>query len=245
MQKRRAPRACLQCRQRKIKCDYTNTGIPCGNCVRLHTPCSVNHVRKSRKAATQDGQRLPLSSVFTFEVQPLETIIDNDDAPDTSLIVDHRLVNETHTNSSGSTNPPRLEPFAIDGNFLALPQSITLPELGAQLPPYITPIRDSVEPEMLYLLHRRGAFSLPQGEFRESLLRAYICYVHPFLPLLDLEEFLSAVYNESSSKTVSLILFQAVMFASSTFVDSNDLEKQGFKSHEEARRIFFNKVRVS
>ncbi|KEF56796.1 uncharacterized protein A1O9_06986 [Exophiala aquamarina CBS 119918] len=34
------------------------------------------------------------------------------------------------------------------------------------------------------------------------------------------------------------------MFAASTFVDINDLEKQGFKSHRETRGVFFNKVRT-
>jgi len=245
MQRRRAPRACLQCRQRKIKCDFSNTGIPCSSCLRLDTPCAVNHARKSRKAAAQDGQKLPLSSVFTFEVRPLEENTTINELLHTSAMVNHHLGTEAQTTSSGATNLPPLEPFTTDSNFMSPPQLITLPEGGARLPPYITPVRQGVEPEMLHLLYRRGALSTPQGEFRECLLRAYVCYVHPFLPLLDLGVFLSTVYNEDSSKTVSLILFQAVMFAASTFADMKDLEKQGFKSHEEARRIFFLKVRVS
>lgn len=245
MQKRRAPRACLQCRQRKTKCDFSSTGIPCGNCTRLGASCSVNHARKSRRASAQDEQGLPFASVHTFEVQPTEAIIPNDEAPSTSTILEHRVSTAKGIVSSESTDPPLLEPITVSDSLLSSPPSVLLPMPDPQLPPYITPFRDTLEPEILYLLHRRGAVSLPQGEFRESLLHAYICYVHPFLPLLDLEDFVSTIENEDGSRTVSLVLFQAVMFAASTFVDTNILEKEGFKSHKDVRETFFNKVRVS
>ncbi|KAK5047701.1 hypothetical protein LTR84_006366 [Exophiala bonariae] len=131
-----------------------------------------------------------------------------------------------------SSQPPSSTPSAI----LAVPD--------AQLPSYITPFRETLDPGILSFLHWRGALSVPQGAFRESLLRAYICYVHPSLPLLDLGEFLSAIEDDGKSRTVSLTLFQAVMFAGSTFVDIDVLEREGFKSHEQARRMFYSKVRT-
>lgn len=247
MQKRRAPRACLQCRQRKIKCDFSSTGIPCSNCTRLGAACSVNPARKSRKVSAQDEQGLPFANFHTFEVQPIEaTIINNEvEVSDASATLERQVTAPKSTVSSESTDPPLLEPLTVSSTLLSSPSSVVLPIPDPQLPPYITPFRGALEPEVLYLLYRRGAVSLPQRDFRENLLRAYVCYVHPFLPLLDLEGFISAIENEDGSRTVSLILFQAVMFAGSTFVDVNVLEKEGFKSHKDARETFFNKVRVS
>ena len=79
---------------------------------------------------------------------------------------------------------------------------------------------------------------------RDELLRAYICYVHPLLPLLDLEDFLKAIDGGDGSNTISLILFQAVMFAGASFVDMSHLESEGFQYRKQARKAFFTRVRV-
>jgi hypothetical protein len=244
MMKRRAPRACLQCRQRKIKCDVSNIGPPCGNCIRLEKPCSVNHARKSRKASSRDEHGLPFASIHTFEVQPLQTI-SHDEGPDGSTHLQHVMIGATNELSSESINLPTMSSSTISSQPPSSTPSAILSVPDTQLPSYITPFRETLDPGILSFLHWRGALSVPQGAFRESLLRAYICYVHPYLPLLDLEEFLSAIEDDGKSRTVSLTLFQAVMFAGSTFVDMDVLEREGFKSHEQARRKFYCKVRVS
>ncbi len=75
------------------------------------------------------------------------------------------------------------------------------------------------------------------------MLRAYVDYVHPFLPLLDVEDLIQAAENKSDMK-ISLILWQAVMFAGSAFVDISHLEAEGFTTHKQARRVYYEKVRV-
>lgn len=246
MMKRRAPRACLQCRQRKIKCDFSTAGIPCGSCTRLSTECSVNHARKSRKLSSQDDPGLPFDSIHTFEVQPMQAT-GHDEGSDMSSSMEHGngVATATLDMTAESTNLPTMEALTSSSHLSSSSPSFVISVPEPQLPPYITPLRKTLEPEVLYLLQRREALTVPHGAFRASLLRAYVCFVHPYLPLLDLEEFLASVDNEDGSRTVSLPLFQAVMFAASTFVDIEVLEKEGYKSHEEIRRKFFNKVRVS
>ena len=75
------------------------------------------------------------------------------------------------------------------------------------------------------------------------MLQAYVSYVHPFLPLLDIEELVEAAENKGEMK-ISLILWQAVMFAGAAFVDIVHLESEGFTTHKEARRVYYEKVRV-
>jgi hypothetical protein len=73
--RRRASRACLSCRSRKVRCDVTSEGTPCTNCrldnvaCRL-TPSSRGRVRAStgsttvpRAASSDTGERSQRSSV--------------------------------------------------------------------------------------------------------------------------------------------------------------------------------------
>lgn len=46
--RRRAPRACLPCRARKVRCDVANRGVPCSNCFLDQSACAV--VRRTRKS---------------------------------------------------------------------------------------------------------------------------------------------------------------------------------------------------
>lgn len=49
MARRRASKACLHCRQRKVRCDVTLRGVPCLNCQLDHQSCAVQE-RKSKRS---------------------------------------------------------------------------------------------------------------------------------------------------------------------------------------------------
>jgi hypothetical protein len=88
--------------------------------------------------------------------------------------------------------------------------------------------------------------TVPKGTLRSQMLRAYVEFVHPYMPLLDLHDFLSVIDKpDGSNGKVSLILFQAVMFAGSAFVDMQYLRTAGYATRKEARKDFFQKTRVS
>lgn len=86
--------------------------------------------------------------------------------------------------------------------------------------------------------------TIPDDDFRDELLRTYVKVVHPFMPILDLEAFLGPVISGRSRNPVSFLLFQAVMFASVTFVDAGFLRARGFSRRKVARKTFFNRVRL-
>lgn len=86
---------------------------------------------------------------------------------------------------------------------------------------------------------------MPSAGLRNELLRAYIEFVHPYMPLLELYDFIMIVESGSGVLgRISLILFQAVMFAGSAFVDMQHLHNAGYLSRKEARKDFFQKTRV-
>ena len=95
-------------------------------------------------------------------------------------------------------------------------------------------------------LREKGALSLPSITFQNALLQAYAEYVHPYMPLLDMHEFLSMVDARDGSRgQVSLFLYQAVMFAATAFVDSKALRDAGYPNRKAARKAFFHRTRVS
>jgi hypothetical protein len=99
--------------------------------------------------------------------------------------------------------------------------------------------------EDIQYLSVKGALTIPDDEFRNELIRSYIEWVHPFMPLIDAFEFL-AIMNDvtGNSGKISLILFQAIMFTGSAFVDLAHIKAAGFKSRKDARKGFYSRARV-
>src|SRR5690242_3320558 len=117
---------------------------------------------------------------------------------------------------------------------------------SGQLPRFIKPLPAKIGPEEISYLEKKGALTVPKGTLRSEMLRAYIEFVHPYMPLLDLHDFLTMIDRSDGSKgKVSLILFQAVMFAGSAFIDMSHLRSAGYATRKEARKDFFQKTRVS
>lgn len=117
---------------------------------------------------------------------------------------------------------------------------------SGELPRFIKPLPSKIGPEEISYLEKKGALSVPRGTLRSEMLRAYVEFVHPYMPLLDLHDFLSVIdKSDGSNGKVSLILFQAVMFAGSAFVDMQFLHTAGYATRKEARKDFFQKTRVS
>lgn len=114
-----------------------------------------------------------------------------------------------------------------------------------QLPPWASPIPPAITEEDIKFLQLEGALEVPDGNVRSELLRNYVQFVHPVVPVLDLEGFLT-VFNGShnSSLGVSFLLFQAVIFAATAFETAESLSLEGFRDRREARRIRFERVKM-
>lgn len=120
------------------------------------------------------------------------------------------------------------------------------PEQGTQLPPFVRPLPTKIAAEDIKYLHVKGALTLPSLALQNALLQAYVEYVHPYMPLMDLHSFLSIINNrDGNNGQISLFLYQAVMFAASAFVEMKYLREGGYTTRKAARKSFFQKTRVS
>jgi Fungal specific transcription factor domain len=116
----------------------------------------------------------------------------------------------------------------------------------ANLPYFIKPLPPRIGSDEAAYLEKKGVLTVPTIPLRNELLKAYIEFVHPYMPLLDLYEFVMIIESGSGVLgRISLILYQAVMFAGSAFVDMHHLHNAGYLTRKEARKDFFQKTRVS
>jgi hypothetical protein len=124
--------------------------------------------------------------------------------------------------------------------------SLEEPDLHAQLPAFIRPLPAKIAAEDVKYLHSKGALTLPALPLQNALLQAYVEYVHPYMPLMEVHDFVNAIdATDGLCGQISLFLYQAVMFAATAFVDMKALREAGYQSRKAARKAFFQKTRVS
>jgi hypothetical protein len=84
---------------------------------------------------------------------------------------------------------------------------------------------------------------VPVPNFLKALLAAYVQFVHPMMPTLDLSCCRRILAGDTAS--ISILPLQAIAFASVPFVDLSDIRKAGFTSRRACRKAFYDKTRVS
>merc|ERR1712000_446007 len=90
-----------------------------------------------------------------------------------------------------------------------------------------------------------GALTLPSVGLQNALLQSYVEYVHPYMPLMDLHDFLDIVnQRDGLNGQTSLFLYHAIMFSASAFVDIKHLKEAGYTTRKAARKSFFQKTRL-
>ncbi|OBR11795.1 Fungal specific transcription factor domain-containing protein [Colletotrichum higginsianum IMI 349063] len=132
-----------------------------------------------------------------------------------------------------------------DGRTSQFLASLEEPDLHAQLPPFVKPLPAKIAQEDVTYLHAKGALTLPTLPLQNALLQAYIEFVHPYMPLLELYDFLAVINAQDGlCGQISLFLYQAVMFAATAFVDMKVLREAGYPTRKAARKAFFQKTRL-
>lgn len=267
--KKRAPRACEACRTRKVRCDVTRSQSRCTNCKLDNKKCVVP-VSKRRhvgdrilSSAFFDGKDLnsqspicdaiidfgdighPTPEEKAFEgTNPVSEDASRDvfNAAGAGFVI-HEQFNLFGPMDIGSTSVTGLQDFQSDmgASYPSPTQSIQgdarpLPSW----PPYIACPSKGVSPEDSEYLRSRGAFEIPDPPTRDLLLQAYTRWVHPFSPMLDLQGILTAISSNGSKGTVSLLVFQSLLFAATAFVGTG----LGQGARKATRKIFYERARL-
>ncbi|KAJ9608802.1 hypothetical protein H2200_006573 [Cladophialophora chaetospira] len=113
------------------------------------------------------------------------------------------------------------------------------------LPEYLEPIPDHLSPDDLEYLQRKGSFDIPSEKFRNALICSYGEWSHPYYPMFQIDEFLADIAKPTeSTNKLSLLVFQAVLFAGSAHCDIKPLRAMGFMTRKAARRALFERTKA-
>ncbi|KAG9501813.1 hypothetical protein J7337_007506 [Fusarium musae] len=114
--------------------------------------------------------------------------------------------------------------------FLVLPDLRVLPE------------------EDVEFLELNRCFHLPVRTVQEEFINQYFLYLHPYYPLVDEKEFWDMYMGEETDggrgKPMSLLVFQAMLFAASAFVSPVVLKNAGYTNVKVARNIFYRRAKL-
>ncbi|KAG6089045.1 Cutinase transcription factor 1 beta [Claviceps sp. LM218 group G6] len=269
--KRRAARACVSCRARKVRCDVVE-GAPCGNCRWDNVECIVQESRRRRKnldtpsiaaaggATANTTSTAPHASTPAPAPTPTPTSIATpplsissaDAARRTSNVsafssndVPHALYQRCAEFSNGNRLLAKQSSSLENGRTAQFLSSLEIPDAASQLPAFVRPLPAKVAPEDVQYLVIKGALTLPDISLQNALLQCYIEYVYPYMPLIDLHNFLSVVdRRDGVNGQTSLLLYQSIMFSAVAFVDMKHLREAGYSSRKAARKAFFQKTRL-
>lgn len=272
---RRAGVACAFCRTRKIKCirsgdqPCTNCVFENVQCMLLPKQRGRRKVRLSSKRVTDTAEpMIQTPSPSDLDPRPiLETYkpsndISNHEQPTapiprsgtsttraaTSRAVhdaSHEFDNEINWNEAAiEAVPKRLPKLSPHSNLSPSVSSAGRTSFTSQLPSFLKPPPDCLGDVDLEYLTRKGALSIPGLPLREALIESYAYYIHPCYPILELDQLKGVMRGESGSP-FSLAVFQAMMFAASSWVDIKLLRRLGFLSRWAARKDLYSRARVS
>ncbi|KAI1612067.1 transcriptional regulatory protein [Exophiala viscosa] len=237
--KKRAGRACVLCRSRKVRCDAVLTGNPCTNCRLDSLECVLTKNRRHRvsNANKVRAEKVPETSENTFNHSQQQAVQHEDEKEDDGATPDAATLLANGNGNHGTKAPVEIAP--------ALPSASVAPRdiIYPSLPNFIAPLPESLDEADLIYLRSKKALSLPSDEFRNVCVARYIEFGHPLLPLLDKRQLVLLPHNETSDQ-FSLLLYQAVMCTGVTFVENELITREGFPSKQAARRAFFYRAKV-
>ncbi|KFY08332.1 hypothetical protein V492_06324 [Pseudogymnoascus sp. VKM F-4246] len=104
-------------------------------------------------------------------------------------------------------------------------------------------IVSSLDPEDLDYLRLKGAFVFPEGQIRDELVRTYFHYVHPFFPIVDVQDFLSN-HESAALDRISAHLLWSMYLAASNFLVDDVVRAAGFLTRKEMRRSIYTKAKA-
>ncbi|CAH0056177.1 unnamed protein product [Clonostachys solani] len=101
----------------------------------------------------------------------------------------------------------------------------------------------SLDPIDQEYLRRKGVFMFPEARVRDSLVRAYFHYVHPFFPIVDIQDFLPK-HESAALDKISAHLLWSMYLAACNFLGEDAVQAAGFTSRKEMKRSIYRKAKA-
>ncbi|KAL0934747.1 fungal specific transcription factor domain-containing protein [Colletotrichum truncatum] len=300
--RKRAPKACLSCRARKVRCDVSQRGRPCMNCYLDSENCVVTgRASRFRRAQQRDEagntdnaqesypSYAPETGEHGHNVDPIAPACSDSKSIPLTEPHDHHHIHDSYSEDSPpfvAENERQKSPTVQVNNrrheqaAQAFKSSGTSGTTSEQLPgnslhmhgvvptalwssdqrnslnlditysfyPFLTlGSLHSIPPQDVNFLELQGCLKIPTRATLDEFVQQYFLHVHPLLPMLNEGDFWD-VYCTSPSNVpgerISLLLFQAMLFASCNFVSRQTIKTLGFSTIRAARAAFYRRAKL-
>ncbi|KAL7904916.1 fungal-specific transcription factor domain-containing protein [Trichoderma velutinum] len=271
--RKRASKACLSCRARKVRCDVSRRGRPCMNCHLDGEACIVTgRARVKYRTTEHDSTSSPQKySLPLLNRQPAASSTDEFNLASTS---ESKRKNRTEPTFAKCVNSlfaesaePEPSPIKIsvfdsqeDDASSALNHHLfssrfqwaanRLPATNSDVVyshyPFLSaPNIHTIPHEDLNFLEQQGCLRVPIRPILDEFIQQYFLHVHPFLPLLDEGDFWEMYdITEHPQTCISLLLFQAMLFASCTFMSQSTVCMLGFPNIRAMRVVLLRRTKL-
>ncbi|KAH7036032.1 uncharacterized protein B0I36DRAFT_238761 [Microdochium trichocladiopsis] len=237
--RKRALKACLSCRSRKVRCDVSVVSQPCTNC-QLHGKNCLVTGRGSRLDAFQ-----PQDACDNFELEqdsglPEDQLSFHVPSESSRISSEQLSGSRSYAKNGHRGSPPPSRPSSLPRSSCTITFShfrfLTLGNL------HRIPFED------VNYLESQGCLHVPVPPILDDFVQHYFLHIHPLLPIVDEGDFWDmysqADTNRAPGNTMSLLLFQAMLFSSCTFVPFASIQRLGFSSLRSARGEFYRRVKL-
>ncbi|KAI0015600.1 hypothetical protein F4780DRAFT_773426 [Xylariomycetidae sp. FL0641] len=270
--RKRAPKACLSCRARKVRCDVSLRGRPCLNCYLDSEPCVVTGRASRFRRVHCQGQDDAEASFPPYPVngsgsatqsEELQASENGNDSSHEQRVLDASRQSDDVSNAS---QEPGSYPPSEDVEVLSMP----LPSVPSQQQPSIrsqTPVSlfntnditysyypfliisnlHSMMPQDVNYLETQSCLRVPTRTILDEFVHQYFLHVHPLLPLINEGDFWDMYCHASTrvcEEKFSLLVFQSILFSSCNFVSKSSIKALGFPSIRAARATFYRRAKL-
>ncbi|KAF4978188.1 hypothetical protein FZEAL_5384 [Fusarium zealandicum] len=301
--RKRAPKACLSCRSRKVRCDVSQRGRPCMNCYLDSEACVVtgraSRLRRSRDAGENPEPSNPpeepteahvctemsAEAVVKSRQIAIDPQLTHDEAtferqqPELDAIKTHEAQDDRRDSlmmDADVSQPPNMQQSARHVS-TSTPASYTTPSIKKQASmtnsfapsnswssdaqtgfassvtyayyPFLSMGNlPNIPPQDVNFLESQGCLRVPTRALLDEFLQQYFLHVHPLLPLLNEGDFWDLYCHSSSAgmpnERMSLLVFQAILFASCNFVSRSTIKALGYPNIRAARAAFYRRAKL-
>lgn len=109
----------------------------------------------------------------------------------------------------------------------------------------------NIPPQDVNFLESQGCLRVPTRLLLDEFLQQYFLHVHPLLPLINEGEFWTMYYHDGANDTngqsnhrLSLLVCQAILFASCNFVSKPAIKALGFPTIRAARASLYRRAKL-
>ncbi|KAB5578351.1 fungal-specific transcription factor [Coniochaeta sp. 2T2.1] len=300
--RKRAPKACLSCRARKVRCDVSQRGRPCMNCYLDSETCVVTG-RASRFRRQRENGDNPQASYppYPQEIRTnptAEEIVKSrtlaQAVPESTASVptpENHNHNHTHSHNGhrhdsvvapsphSSAGVPSPQSTLRQPQVSQTPQYAAPPPLPTGLPPqqfsssatmnpWAAPELPLLSSDIVYsyypflnisnlthilpqdvnYLESQGCFRVPTRAVLDEFVQQYFLHVHPLLPLFNEGDFWDVYLQQgppgAPQQRMSLLVFQALIFATCNFVSRQSIKALGYPSIRTCRAALYRRAKL-